>query len=86
MASILYDNQRIGGSGGGSRFLLPCVFERVRARTAEARCHGSHARREEEYPDSIQSILNVIDAEDKTGGASYGSHQVLPFLDVENEV
>ena len=48
--------------------------------------HGSHARREKEYPDSIQSILNVIDAEDTNDGASYGSHQVLPFLDVENEV
>ena len=34
------------------------------------------------YPDSIQSILSVVDPRDKST-ADYTNHQVLPFLDVE---
>ena len=37
----------------------------------------------DDYPDSIQSILRVIDTNnDDKDKVHYGSHQVLPFLDV----
>ena len=36
------------------------------------------------YPDSIQSILSVIDPQEQSN-TDYSNHQVLPFLDVEYE-
>ena len=46
---------------------------------------GKESRNEQEaqYPDSIQSILSIIDRKgEEEDGASYDSHKVLPFLDV----
>ena len=37
------------------------------------------------YPDSIQSILSVVDPRDQTSSTDFTNHQVLPFLDVEYE-
>ena len=42
---------------------------------------GEQQREEtERYPDSIQSILSVVDPEEDS---QYSRHHVLPFLDVE---
>ena len=49
---------------------------------------GKESKEEDrtKYPDSIQSILAIVksDWKEDEDGASYSSHQVLPFLDINN--